>query len=97
MIAVDTNILVYAHRRDSTFHAPAKQAVATLAQAGAPWEIPWPCLHDVYSIVTNARAYKPASTPQEATHQLAMWLESPALVLLHESVSHWATFAASPD
>ncbi len=31
MIAVDTNILVYAHREDSPFHANAARRVAELA------------------------------------------------------------------
>ena len=91
MIAVDTNLLVYAHRRDSTFHVPAASSVAALAQSAAPWAIPWPCVHEFYSVVTNVRAYKPASTPQQASAQIDAWLTSPTLVLLHETPRHWAT------
>jgi predicted nucleic acid-binding protein len=32
VIAVDTNILVYAHRRDSEFHTPAAALVRSLAE-----------------------------------------------------------------
>ena len=42
MIAVDTNLLVYAHRRDSSFHEPAAAAIRDLAESRAPWAIPWP-------------------------------------------------------
>jgi len=91
VIAVDTNLLVYAHRRDSAFHAVAVRSLAALAQAPAPWAIPWPCVHEFYSVVTNARAYKPASTPAQATAQLDAWFASPSLVLLHESSQHWVT------
>lgn len=43
MIAVDTNILVYAHREDSEWHQPAVQRLTQLAESGQPWAIPWPC------------------------------------------------------
>jgi len=91
VIAVDTNLLVYAHRRDSAFHGPATRSVTALAQSAAPWAIPWPCIHEFYSVVTNVRAYKPASTPQQASTQIDAWFASPSLVLLHETPQHWAT------
>ena len=94
MIAVDTNILVYAHRRESTFHDRARQAVATLAGATSAWAIPWPCLHEFYGVVTNARAFPAASTMAQASTQISHWLASPSLVLLHESVGHWNALSA---
>ena len=42
MIAVDTNVLVYAHREDSPFHQPAYALVAGLAEGSEQWSIPWP-------------------------------------------------------
>jgi predicted nucleic acid-binding protein len=39
MIAVDTNILVYAHREDAPFHQAAFRRVAELAEAPAIWAI----------------------------------------------------------
>lgn len=90
MIAVDTNLLVYAHRRESTFHEKAFQTVAALASASPAWAIPWPCLHEFYGVVTNIRAFNPASTIAEASAQLSAWLASPSLVMLHETANHWA-------
>ena len=89
MIAVDTNLLVYAHRRESSFHEPARQAIAALASSGSAWAIPWPCLHEFYGVVTNVRAFKPASTMDQACAQLSAWMASPSLVLLHEGANHW--------
>ena len=61
MIAVDTNILVHAHREDSPFHAaPAGSSLAELASR-APWAIPWPCVHE-FLAVTPTRIY-PTPTP----------------------------------
>ena len=67
MIALDTNMLVYAHRRESSFHESAKQRIAELAASGAAWAIPWPCLHEFYAVVTNLRAFRPASTIEQAS------------------------------
>ena len=59
MIAVDTNILVYAHREDSPWHAPAAACVEGLANGAAAWALPWPCLHEFFGIVTHPRIYAP--------------------------------------
>jgi uncharacterized protein len=59
VIAVDTNILVYAHREDSSFHAAAIEAVTGLAEGRASWAIPWPCIHEFLAIVTHPRLYSP--------------------------------------
>jgi uncharacterized protein len=91
VIAVDTNLLVYAHRRESSFHLKAQQAIAALASSGAAWAIPWPCVHEYYAVVTNARAFTPASTIAQASAQLSDWFGSPSLVMLHEGANHWAT------
>lgn len=91
MISVDTNILVYAHRRDSSFHEPAAATLRALAESPAAWAIPWPCVHEFYSTVTHARIYDPPSTPTEAIAQIDAWLGSPSLVLLHEGATYWPT------
>ena len=59
MIAVDTNILVYAHREDASFHKAASRAMTELAEGLAGWAIPWPCLHEFLAIVTHPRIYAP--------------------------------------
>ena len=51
MIAVDTNILVYAHRSDSPWHRIAKTEVLALAEKRRAWAIPWPCVHEFFAIV----------------------------------------------
>ena len=70
MIAVDTNILVYAHREDSPFHELASRRVAELAESPATWAIPWPCLHEFLAIVTHRRIYAPPTPLSRAVNQL---------------------------
>lgn len=90
MIAVDTNILVYAHREDSPFHQKAAQCITELAEGRASWAIPWPCIHEFFAIVTHPRIYKPPSPIDHAVDQLEAWFESPTLVMLSESRTHWS-------
>ena len=89
MIAVDTNLLVYAHRRDSQWHEPAGTSLRELAQSASPWAIPWPCLHEFYAVVTHPRIYDPPTTTAQALAQIAAWLESPSLVLIAENGESW--------
>ena len=84
MIAVDTNVLVHAHRGDSPFHDPARAAVTRLAEGSAPWAIPWPCVHEFLGIVTRASLWQRPSTPTEAARQVRAWAASPTVHLLSE-------------
>jgi hypothetical protein len=89
MIAVDTNILVYAHRRDTPHHQAAAAAIKRLAESSAPWAIPWPCVHEFLSVATNLRIFKPPSPPGIAIQQVEIWMESPTLRVLHEEAGYW--------
>jgi toxin-antitoxin system PIN domain toxin len=89
MIAVDTNILVYAHRRDSEWHGRASQAIMELAEDQAPWALPWPCIQEFLAIVTHPRIYDPPTPLDKALAQVEIWLESPSLRVLGELKGHW--------
>jgi len=94
LIAVDTNVLVYAHRRDSPFHNAAAAAIRELAQSPVPWALPWPCLHEFYSITTHPRIYDPPSSADEAISQIAAWLDSPSVVPLSEGSTYWSVLSS---
>jgi hypothetical protein len=89
MIAVDTNILVYAHREDSPWHAKAKTAVVGLAEGVASWAIPWPCLHELLAIVTHPRIYKTPTPVAVAVAAVDALLQAPRLLLLSEVGGYW--------
>lgn len=89
MIALDTNLLVYAHREEASLHQAAFEAVRGLAEGRAPWAIPWPCLHEFLAIVTHSRIFAPATPLARALDQVAAWLASPTLVVLSESAGYW--------
>ena len=86
MIAVDTNLLVYAHRREAQHHAAAASIIRALAEGDAPWAIPWPCCYEFLSVVTNPRIWKDNPTSSEqAWRQLAAWTAAPSIRLIGET------------
>lgn len=87
MIAVETNVLVAVHRRDNAFHGRAKPALDDLVAGGAPWAIPWPCVHEFYSIVTHPRKYRPPSGVERTLDQIAAWVDAGA-VMIGEAADH---------
>jgi toxin-antitoxin system PIN domain toxin len=85
MTAVDANILIYAHRREVREHAKAFELLRNLAASAQPWAIPWPCVFEFFSVVTNPRIWQDtASTPEEAWNQLEAWFAAPALRMIGE-------------
>ena len=90
MIAVDTNILVYALRQDSPFHQGALTAMLSLAQDPAPWGLPWPCVHEYLAIATHPRIYDPPTPTDTALRALDVWVTSPGCRLLAEGPGYWA-------
>lgn len=89
MIAVDTNLLVYAHRRDSPFFEPTRRVLLPLIEGTAPWGIPWPCIHEFLAISTHPKIYRPPTELPRALEQVAALLGSPSVVLLSEPDGYW--------
>jgi uncharacterized protein len=89
VIAVDTNVLVYAHRADAPLHDVARRRVAALAEGLGAWAIPWPCLHEFVAVVTHPRVYAPPTGLPQALDQVSAWLESPTVQVLGEAPGHW--------
>lgn len=89
MIALDTNLLVYAYREDSQFHLPAMEHLRPVMEGGSPWALPWPCVHEFLGVVTSGRVYQPASPLSHALSFLDSLLASPQLHLLSESPGYF--------
>lgn len=89
MIAVDTNILIYAHREEASFHESAKRGLIELAESGRPWAIPWPCLHEFLAIMTHPKIYRPPVSLKDAMIQVESLLACPSLEMLSEGVDYW--------
>jgi uncharacterized protein len=89
LIAIDSNILIYAHRQDSKFHFPAKQALESLISSAGMWAITWPSVHEFIAVSTHPRVYSPPSTLLQAIEQMEIWMSTPNIRLLGETPSYW--------
>ncbi len=90
LIALDTNLLIYAHNADSPWHAAARRSIENLANASAAWAIPWPCVHEFLAVATNPKLVAGPEAVEGAVRQVELWMESPTLRLLGELAGHWA-------
>jgi toxin-antitoxin system PIN domain toxin len=89
VIAIDTNLLVYAHREDSDWHLTAEETLRSLAEGVNAWAIPWPCVHEFLAIVTHPRIFRTPTPMAAALDQVDAWLQSPSLVILTENEQYW--------
>jgi toxin-antitoxin system PIN domain toxin len=89
VIAVDTSLLVYAHRREGCEFDRASRVLRQLAEGSDPWAIPWPCIGEFLSVVTSRRIVGGPTPTEVAISQVEAWAESPGLVLLGESGGTW--------
>lgn len=88
MIAVDTNILVHAHRAESPDHELALDALNALSTSGRTWAIPWPCAHEFIAVVTQP-IFKPSTPAATAIDALEAWKSGGTLEFIGESINHF--------
>ena len=66
MIALDTNLLVYAHRSMTPEHLRARRAIQSAHASRDGCGIPLPCLAEFWAVVTHPESRGRASTAEEA-------------------------------
>ena len=89
VIAVDTNLLIYAHREDSDFHGETLSALQGLAESGSRWSIPWPCVHEFLAIVTHPSIFNPPTPVATALDALEVWLSSQGCEMIGEGPGYF--------
>jgi len=92
LIAVDSNVLVMAHREETSGHEGGLAVLRGLAEGTAPWGIPVFVLGEFLRVVTHPRVFGPPSSIEEAFEFLAGILGSPSSRLLLPSTRYWVTF-----
>lgn len=65
MIAIDTNLLIYAHRSRSPEHRRARQAIERAARSPKGWGVAVPSVAEFLAVVTHPSDARP-STVREA-------------------------------
>lgn len=92
MIAVDTNVVVYAHREESPHHDRALQAVRSLAEGEVPWGLPVFVVVEFLRVVTHPRVYSPPTSRQAALATVEVLLGSPTVRVLTPGDRFWPLF-----
>ena len=80
MIAVDTNLLIYAHRAGLPEHRPAQRALTRARNDTRGWGIALPCIAEFWSVVTHPACTGGPSTAEQAYRFLAALVEAEAAV-----------------
>ncbi len=93
MIAVDTNVLVYADRSELPKHAVALRALRELAEGSDAWALPVFCIGEFVRVVTHPRLFDPPTPAPEAVAAVDNLLESPSVRLLSPGRRYWSIFA----
>jgi toxin-antitoxin system PIN domain toxin len=88
MIAVDTNILVYATRAEAPHHLKAQRLLTDLAEGDVPWALPWPCIYEFVKVVTHPRVFNEPTPLNEAVEIVEALLDSPSVVALGNGPTH---------
>jgi hypothetical protein len=87
--AVDTNVLVYAHREEFPQHRKASARLIELAEGTARWAIPVFCLGEFLRVTTHPRLLAPPFSIPEACEALTRVLRSPSLRVLTPGDRFW--------
>jgi hypothetical protein len=95
MIAVDTNVVVCAHRTETPKHEQALGHLRTLATGDSRWCLPVFCLGEFIRVVTHPRIFNPPSTIEEATAALDVLLACPTIQVLLPGPAFPSIFAAA--
>lgn len=95
MIAVDTNVLVYAHRRSFPRHKCALRWIEHLAGGSRPWALPVFCLGEFLRVVTHARVLDPPSSLDQALGAIEGLLQSPSLRVISPGPRYPGLLAAA--
>jgi len=81
MIALDTNLLIYAHRARVPEHRPAMTAIEQAAGNAGGWSIAYPCIAEFWAVVTHPASAGRPSRPEEAQNFLNNLVAAGAQIL----------------
>jgi len=88
LIAIDTNVLVYARREETAHHRRARSLLRKLAEGDEPWALPWPAVYEFLRVITHPRIFSPPTGLSDALEDLESLFRSPSLNLLGEGPAH---------
>ena len=88
MLAVDTNVLVYAADADSPFHEPCRVWIERQRSRPDAWYTTWPVLYEFLRVTTHARVMRRPWKAAAAWNFVEVLLGSPGFDVLVETERH---------
>jgi len=82
VIAVDTNILLYADRREMPLHRRGLAALKKLAEGREAWALPVFCVGEYLRVVSHPRVFDPPTPVLDAMTSVESLLQAPTAHLL---------------
>jgi toxin-antitoxin system PIN domain toxin len=82
MIAIDTNLLVYAHRERTPQHRKARKAIEQASTSPRGWGMASAVLPEFWSVVTHPTSEGRPSTPGQASAFIRALTDAGALIWL---------------
>jgi uncharacterized protein len=96
VIAVDTNVLIYANRAELPLHDIARTRLTELAEGPDPWGLPVVVAWGFLRIVTQP-IFDPPTPMGQATEFVERLMSSPTVHVLGPGSRHWELLAAVLD
>lgn len=93
MTAIDTNVLIHAHRENMEKHNAAVEKLRILSEGLQPWALPVFCIGEFLRVVTHPRVFTPPSTLADALSAIGGLLESPSIQVLTPGEHFWSFFS----
>jgi toxin-antitoxin system PIN domain toxin len=88
MLAVDTNVLIYAANATSRFHGPCREWLDRQRRRPDAWYVSWPIVYEFLRVITHPRILpRPWTVPAAWEFVLAL-LASPGLGILVPTQRH---------
>lgn len=97
MIALDTNVLVYAHRGEFAEHEAAGALVEEVTRGQLPFGVPAVVIGEFLRVTTHPRVLAPPSTRADALAVLDGVLASPRARILAAVPPYWSVLRGFVD
>jgi uncharacterized protein len=88
VLAVDTNVLVYAADTHSEFHLACSEWLNRQRRRSSAWYITWPIIYEFLRVATHPRIMRRPWTAREAWQFVTSLLASPGIDVLIPSQRH---------
>ncbi len=89
MIAVDTHILVYAHREEMPLHKKALSRLRQMSESAETWALPIFCITEFLRVVTHPKLFDPPTTIRIGISAIDGLIATPNLSILRPGKSFW--------